>query len=96
MQNMTTLMQQLSEPVTIRLIKTEADYEAALAELDGMNHRVDKLRSTISTKTSQSKSPLYIVITHRWFSTSHPSTAGQRSKRLVFVLHFNHPARIGR
>jgi len=36
MQNMTASMQELSEPVTVRLIKTEADYEATLAELDGM------------------------------------------------------------
>lgn len=33
---MTVLMQPLSEPVTIRPIKTEADYEAALAELDDL------------------------------------------------------------
>lgn len=33
MQNMTKLMQQLSEPLTIRPVKTEADYEAALAEI---------------------------------------------------------------
>ena len=39
--NMTVLMQPLSEPVTIRLIKTEADYEAALAELDGMIGHVE-------------------------------------------------------
>ena len=39
MPNMTALMQQWSEPVTIRLIKTEADYEAALEELDGMISR---------------------------------------------------------
>ena len=32
--NMTKLMQPLSEPVTIRPIKSEADYENALAELD--------------------------------------------------------------
>lgn len=41
MQNMTALMQQLSEPVTIRLTKTEADYESALAELDGMIGHVE-------------------------------------------------------
>jgi len=40
MQNMIALSQQLSEPVLIRPIKTEADYEAALAELDGMIGRV--------------------------------------------------------
>ncbi|RLT44919.1 MAG: transcriptional regulator [Chloroflexi bacterium] len=34
-------MQQLSEPVTIRPIKTEADYEDALAKLDGMIGRVE-------------------------------------------------------
>ena len=34
MLNMTKSMQRLSEPVTVRPIKTEADYEAALAELD--------------------------------------------------------------
>ena len=33
---MIALMQQVSESVTIRLIKTEADYEMALAELDSM------------------------------------------------------------
>ena len=33
---MIALMQPLSEPVTVRLIKTEADYEAALAELDSL------------------------------------------------------------
>jgi HTH-type transcriptional regulator/antitoxin HigA len=38
---MTALMQPLSDLVTIRLIKTEADYEAALAELDGMIGRVE-------------------------------------------------------
>ena len=38
---MTALMQQLSEPVTIRPIKTEADYEAALTELDQMIGHVD-------------------------------------------------------
>jgi len=37
---MIALSQQLSEPVLIRPIKTEADYEAALAELDGMIGRV--------------------------------------------------------
>lgn len=36
MQNMIALMQPLSEPVLVRPIKTEADYEAALAELDDM------------------------------------------------------------
>lgn len=36
MQNMTKLMQQLSEPLTIRPVKTEADYEAALAEIAQM------------------------------------------------------------
>ena len=38
---MTVLTQQLSEPVTIRPIKTEADYEAALIELDSMIGKVD-------------------------------------------------------
>lgn len=38
---MTVLTQQLSEPVTIRPIKTEADYEAALNELDGMIGNVE-------------------------------------------------------
>ena len=38
---MIALMQQLSEPVTIRPIKTEADYEDALAKLDGMIGRVE-------------------------------------------------------
>jgi antitoxin component HigA of HigAB toxin-antitoxin module len=33
---MIALMQELSEPVMIRPIKTEADYEAALTELDEM------------------------------------------------------------
>lgn len=33
---MTALMPQLSKPITIRPIKTEADYEDALAELDRM------------------------------------------------------------
>lgn len=41
MQNMTASTQQLSEPVLIRPIITEADYEAALAELDGMIGRVE-------------------------------------------------------
>jgi HTH-type transcriptional regulator / antitoxin HigA len=41
MQNMTVSMQQLSEPVTVRPIKTEADYEATLAELDGMIGHVE-------------------------------------------------------
>lgn len=36
MQNMTKLMQQLSEPLTIRPVKTEADCEAALAEIAQM------------------------------------------------------------
>jgi len=36
MQNMTELMQKLSEPITIRPIITEVDYEDALAELDCM------------------------------------------------------------
>ncbi len=38
---MIALMQPMSEPVTVRLIKTEADYEAALAELDGMIGQVE-------------------------------------------------------
>ncbi len=38
---MTALTQQLSEPVTIRPIRTEADYEAALAELDSMIGQVE-------------------------------------------------------
>ena len=38
---MIALMQPLSEPVAIRLIKTEAEYEAALAELDGMIGQVE-------------------------------------------------------
>jgi HTH-type transcriptional regulator/antitoxin HigA len=33
MQNMTKLTQQLSDPITIRPVKTEPDYEAALAEI---------------------------------------------------------------
>jgi HTH-type transcriptional regulator/antitoxin HigA len=41
MQNMTVLMQQLSEPVVIRPIKTEADYEAAFAELECMIGHVE-------------------------------------------------------
>lgn len=41
MQSMIALTQQLSEPVLVRPIKTEADYEAALAELDGMIGRVE-------------------------------------------------------
>lgn len=36
MQNMIALMQQLSEPVLIRPSKSEADYEAALVELERM------------------------------------------------------------
>ncbi len=36
MQTMTVSTQQLSEPITVRPIISEADYEAALAELDGM------------------------------------------------------------
>lgn len=38
---MTALTQQLSEPVLIRPILTEADYDAALDELDGMIGRVE-------------------------------------------------------
>lgn len=38
---MTALMQPLSEPVTIRPVKTEADYEAALAELDDLIGQVE-------------------------------------------------------
>lgn len=38
---MTKLMQQLSEPITIRPVKTEADYEAALAEIERMMGRVE-------------------------------------------------------
>ncbi len=38
---MIALMQQLSEQVMVRPIKTEADYEAALAELDGMVGHVE-------------------------------------------------------
>lgn len=41
MQTMTALTQQLSEPVTVRLVKTEADYEAAVAELDSMVGHVE-------------------------------------------------------
>lgn len=41
MQNMIALTPQLSEPVLIRPIKTEADYEAALAELDHLIGRVE-------------------------------------------------------
>ena len=41
MQNMTKLMQQLSEPLTIRPVKTEADYEAALAEIAQMMGNVE-------------------------------------------------------
>jgi HTH-type transcriptional regulator / antitoxin HigA len=41
MQTMTALTQQLSEPVLIRPIITEADYEAALVELDSMVGRVE-------------------------------------------------------
>jgi HTH-type transcriptional regulator / antitoxin HigA len=41
MQTMTALTQQLSEPVLIRPIITDADYEAALVELDGMVGRVE-------------------------------------------------------
>lgn len=37
---MTELMQQLSEPITIRPIKHEADYRAALAEIDALMGRV--------------------------------------------------------
>lgn len=38
---MIALMQQLSEPVMVRPIKTEADYEAALSELDEMIGQVE-------------------------------------------------------
>jgi HTH-type transcriptional regulator/antitoxin HigA len=38
---MVALTQQLSEPVIIRPIKTEADYEAVLAELDSMIGQVE-------------------------------------------------------
>jgi HTH-type transcriptional regulator/antitoxin HigA len=38
---MIALMQELSEPVMIRPIKTEADYEAALTELDEMIGQVE-------------------------------------------------------
>lgn len=38
---MAALTQQLSEPVLIRPLLTEADYEAALDELDGMIGRVE-------------------------------------------------------
>lgn len=38
---MTALTQQLSEPVLIRPLLTEADYEATLDELDGMIGRVE-------------------------------------------------------
>jgi HTH-type transcriptional regulator/antitoxin HigA len=41
MQNMTELMQQLSEPITIRPVKTEADCEAALAEIAQMMGHVE-------------------------------------------------------
>lgn len=41
MWNMIVLMQQLSEPVTIRPVKTEDDYEAALVELDSMIGHVE-------------------------------------------------------
>ncbi len=41
MPTMIALMQQLSEPVMIRPIKTAADYEAALVELDGLIGRVE-------------------------------------------------------
>ncbi len=41
MQNMTELMQQLSEPITIRPVKTEADYEAALDEIAQMMGHVE-------------------------------------------------------
>lgn len=36
MLNMTASMQQLSDPITVRPVITEADYEDALAELDRM------------------------------------------------------------
>jgi HTH-type transcriptional regulator / antitoxin HigA len=38
---MTGLMQPLSEPVTVRPIKSEADYEAALTELDQLIGKVE-------------------------------------------------------
>lgn len=38
---MTESMPQLSEPITIRPVKTEADYEAALAEIEGMMGHVE-------------------------------------------------------
>lgn len=38
---MIELMQQLSEPVRIRPIRTEADYEAALAEIDQLMGHVE-------------------------------------------------------
>lgn len=41
MQNMTVLTQQLSKPVMVRPIKTDADYEAVLTELDGMIGQVE-------------------------------------------------------
>ena len=41
MQNMTESMPQLSEPITVRPIKTEADYADALAELDAMIGQVE-------------------------------------------------------
>jgi hypothetical protein len=39
--HMIVLMQQLSEPVPVRPIKNEADYEAALAEPDSLIGQVD-------------------------------------------------------
>jgi len=41
MPNMTELMQQLSEPITIRPVKTEADYEATLTEIAQMMGQVE-------------------------------------------------------
>lgn len=41
MQTMTVLMQPLSEPITVRPLVTEADYEAALAQLDQMIGKVE-------------------------------------------------------
>jgi HTH-type transcriptional regulator / antitoxin HigA len=41
MANVTALLQQLAEPLTVHPIKSEADYEAALAELDQMIGNVE-------------------------------------------------------
>ncbi len=41
MQTMIALMQPLSEPVSIRPIRSEADYESALAEIDSLMGKVE-------------------------------------------------------